>query len=240
VQWKRVAIKSFWLALWLTVWLFILFVGFWLIQRNLAELLTSGFWEWLQTALGVTTAGAALWALLRVAVDLLGRGARAVLGFNVALYPNLFRPTLMEETAFPFETFHQDLSDLIKAIRRPVVVLIDDLDRCPVDQIVPVLEAVKYFDISPPPQKKTKPGNGFASIAFVLAADRRAIDRAVRAHFKDYMEEMTEPERDVFAREYIEKIIQVPFELPPIASMKLGEFLDIRTGFSQLQLDNNR
>lgn len=228
VKWKRVIIKLSWLAFWFLAWSFILYGSFQLIQFNFQTLLSLGFWDWLQTALGVTTAMAALWALLRVFADMLIRGARSVLAFDVALYPILFRPTLIEETVFKFESFHQDMLDIIEAIGRPVVVLIDDLDRCPPDQIVPVLEAIKYFDVVPSSSGSNI--NGFAPITFVLAADRGAIERAVRGYFNVYMEGMDENEKDWFAREYIEKIVQVPFELPPLASRNLGEFLNLRVG----------
>lgn len=233
IQWKRVIIKLIWLSFWLLAWLFILSGSLQLIQYNLPTLLSLGIWDWLQTALGVTTAMAALWAMLRVLVDVLVRGSRAVLAFDVALYPILFRPTLMEEAVFPFETFQRDMLDIIEAIGRPVVVLIDDLDRCPTDQIVPVLEAMKYFDFVP--SSGSSSTNEFAPITFVLAADRGAIERAVRGHFIAYMEEIDEKEKDLFAREYIEKIVQVPFELPPLTSRKLGDFLNMRVMIDQLQ-----
>jgi hypothetical protein len=147
------------------------------------------------------------------------------------------------------DDFSTDLNAALETIaqKRPLVILIDDLDRCTPDQIVSVLEAIKHFEpltteSSPTLEEKKNQTRMYksASIMFVLAADRRAIERAVRAHFKDYMEEMIDSERDVFAREYIEKIVQVPFELPPLTSRHLEEFLDIRAGFAQLQLDNNR
>jgi hypothetical protein len=132
--------------------------------------------------------------------------------------------------AIRIDTFLTDLDAILDnfAKRQPIVVLIDDLDRCSPEQVVSILEAIKKFDIIPSIKTDVSREHKFAPIAFVLAADRRSIEFAVRAHFKDYLGEMTDENRRAFAREYIEKIVQVPFELPPLTSQKLSSFLELR------------
>jgi formylglycine-generating enzyme required for sulfatase activity len=77
-----------------------------------------------------------------------------------------------------------------------VVVFVDDLDRCLPDQAVEVLEAVKLFlDV---------PG-----CAFVLGLAREVIEEGIRVRYKDYATQIN-------GAEYLEKIIQIPFALPPI------------------------
>lgn len=132
--------------------------------------------------------------------------------------------------AIRIDTFLTDLDAILEyfAKKQPLVVLIDDLDRCSPEQVVSILEAIKKFDIVPSTKDDIPQEHRFTPIAFVLAADRRSIEFAVRAHFKDYLSEMSEENRRAFAREYIEKIVQVPFELPPLTSQKLSAFLERR------------
>lgn len=81
-----------------------------------------------------------------------------------------------------------------------LVVLIDDLDRCLPDTAIETLEAVRLFVFT-------------ARTAFVVAADEAMIEYAVRKHFPD-LPETTGP-RD-YARNYLEKLIQVPFRIPAL------------------------
>jgi len=81
-----------------------------------------------------------------------------------------------------------------------LVVLIDDLDRCLPDTAIETLEAVRLFVFT----QRT---------AFVVAADEAMIEYAVRKHFPE-LPGTTGP-RD-YARNYLEKLIQVPFRIPAL------------------------
>jgi formylglycine-generating enzyme required for sulfatase activity len=86
---------------------------------------------------------------------------------------------------------------------RRLVVFVDDLDRCLPDKTVQVLEAIKLFlDV---------PG-----CVFVLALDPEAIESAVQARY----------EGRIRAREYLEKIIQLPFILPPIEPEAIRSYVE--------------
>jgi len=78
-----------------------------------------------------------------------------------------------------------------------VVVLVDDLDRCLPATTVDVLEAIKLF-LSVP------------KMAFVIAADETAIVEAIRPRYR----EAREP--SVMARQYLEKIVQIPVRVPTL------------------------
>jgi hypothetical protein len=81
-----------------------------------------------------------------------------------------------------------------------LIVLIDDLDRCLPDTAIETLEAIRLFL--------------FASrTAFVVAADEAMIEYAVRKHFPD-LPDTTGPQ--TYARNYLEKLIQVPFRIPAL------------------------
>jgi formylglycine-generating enzyme required for sulfatase activity len=78
-----------------------------------------------------------------------------------------------------------------------LVVFIDDLDRCLPDKTVQVLEALKlFFD---------KRG-----CVFLLGADIKIVQGAVETHYKNV------GITGESARDYLEKIIQLRFDLPPI------------------------
>lgn len=145
---------------------------------------------------------------------------------DVAL-PALTRPGFDKGQSLLIDNFREDFRTIVKAVgkKRTVVVLIDDLDRCPFDQTLSILEAIKHFGFDdmevPEGQEKEQ-----APIAFVLAADRRAIQQAVKGYYKNYKDQMSSSEEvEKFAREYIEKIVQVPFDLPPLTRTRLAEKL---------------
>ena len=99
------------------------------------------------------------------------------------------------------EEFRKAFDQLLKdAGIRQLVVLIDDLDRCLPDTAIETLEAVRLFVFT-------------ARTAFIVAADEAMIEYAVRKHFPD-LPDSTGP-RD-YARNYLEKLIQVPFRIPAL------------------------
>jgi len=81
-----------------------------------------------------------------------------------------------------------------------LVVLIDDLDRCLPDTAIETLEAIRLFVFT-------------ARTAFVVAADEAMIEYSVRKHFPD-LPDTTGPL--TYARNYLEKLIQVPFRIPAL------------------------
>lgn len=99
------------------------------------------------------------------------------------------------------EAFRNAFGQLLKdAGINQLVVLIDDLDRCLPDTAIETLEAIRLFVFT-------------ARTAFVVAADEAMIEYAVRKHFPD-LPDSTGP-RD-YARNYLEKLIQVPFRIPAL------------------------
>lgn len=99
------------------------------------------------------------------------------------------------------EEFRKAFSNLLAEAKiEQLVVLIDDLDRCLPDTAIETLEAVRLFVFT----ERT---------AFIVAADEAMIEYAVRKHFPD-LPDTTGP-RD-YARNYLEKLIQVPFRIPSL------------------------
>ncbi len=87
-----------------------------------------------------------------------------------------------------------------------LVVFIDDLDRCLPGKTVQVLEAIKLF--------MDKPG-----CIFVLGADADVVRQAVESHYQNAR--VTGQN----AADYLEKMIQLRFDLPPVTDQAMQEFL---------------
>ena len=88
-----------------------------------------------------------------------------------------------------------------------LVVFIDDLDRCLPEKTVQVLEAVKLF--------LDKPG-----CIFVLGADVEVVRQAVESYYQNA--KVTGQN----AADYLDKIIQIRFDLPPVVRKNMQAFLE--------------
>lgn len=114
---------------------------------------------------------------------------------------SMMNPAETKNVPEEVEAFRKAFDKLLKdAGIKQLIVLIDDLDRCLPDTAIETLEAIRLFVFT-------------ARTAFVVAADEAMIEYAVRKHFPD-LPETTGP-RD-YARNYLEKLIQVPFRIPAL------------------------
>lgn len=109
----------------------------------------------------------------------------------------------VEEDGAPeqMHAFREDFEQLLKrADIHRLVVLVDDLDRCLPTIAIETLEAIRLFLFVP-------------RAGFVIAADEGMIEYAVRQHFPDLP---VTTGATTYARNYLEKLIQVPFRLPSL------------------------
>ena len=113
----------------------------------------------------------------------------------------LIKPGTSKHVPEEISAFRKEFDALLqKAGIDQLVVLIDDLDRCLPDTAIETLEAVRLFVFT----ERT---------AFIVAADEAMIEYAVRKHFPE-LPDTTGP-RD-YARNYLEKLIQVPLRIPAL------------------------
>ena len=113
----------------------------------------------------------------------------------------LLKPDESKRLPEEIDEFRKAFRELLeKAGVDQLVVLIDDLDRCLPEVAIETLEAVRLFVFT----ERT---------AFVVAADEAMIEYSVRKHFPE-LPDTTGP-RD-YARNYLEKLIQVPFRIPSL------------------------
>lgn len=109
----------------------------------------------------------------------------------------------VEEDSAPeqIHAFREDFENLLeRADIHRLVVLVDDLDRCLPKIAIETLEAIRLFLFVP-------------RAGFVIAADEGMIEYAVRQHFPDLP---VTTGAAIYARNYLEKLIQVPFRLPSL------------------------
>jgi hypothetical protein len=89
-----------------------------------------------------------------------------------------------------------------------IILLIDDLDRCPPERVVEVLEAVQLLVKTP-------------LFVVVMAIDVRYITRALEMVYKGVLVRNGDPS----GLHYIEKIIQIPYRVRPVSAAAVGGFL---------------
>lgn len=110
-----------------------------------------------------------------------------------------------DKTNIPYEmhAFRREFEELLDEINiTQLVVLIDDLDRCLPKTTIETLEALRLFLFVP----KT---------AFIIAADEAMIEYAVKEHFPNLPNTIGATS---YARNYLEKLIQIPFRIPALGS----------------------
>ena len=143
--------------------------------------------------------------LRALAGALVGRGAEAATPENLAALiehaGEYVKETEQAGAAEQMHEFRKEFAELLhEADIDRLVVLVDDLDRCLPTTSIETLEAIRLFLFVP-------------RAAFVIAADEAMIEYAVRQHFPD-LPVATGPA--TYARNYLEKLIQVPFRLPSL------------------------
>ena len=86
---------------------------------------------------------------------------------------------------------------------KPIVVFIDDLDRCPPEKIVLVVNAINTLTLQ----------KGFV---FFVGYDRDFVAAAISSQYGDIIKYSKEYERDdpSFGYKFLDKIIQIPFRIP--------------------------
>ncbi len=111
------------------------------------------------------------------------------------------------------EAFAQAVREILGTDGR-LVVFVDDLDRCLPEKAVEVLEAIKLF--------LEVPGT-----VFVLGMDRRVIERGIEARYGAlfHRDGETRTEFPIGGGEYLQKIVQIPFFLPPLDVADMEEFM---------------
>lgn len=106
-----------------------------------------------------------------------------------------------------FQELLRDLLDLFGIGKdRHLTVFVDDLDRCLPEDAVAALEAIKLF-------------LDLRGCVFILGMDREVVEQGIRIRYREVGEVAFN------ARDYLDKIIQVPFNLPPLGAEQIRAYL---------------
>ena len=133
---------------------------------------------------------------------------------------------LPDEPELDIKAFRQQFEELLAATEiRSLVVLIDDLDRCTPERVVESLEAVKLF-------------LSVDGTAFVIGADRRIVEHAVRSKYTvELSDDIDHLQADQLARDYVEKVVQIPYTLPRLSASEVETYMVLL--FCQRFLDDD-
>lgn len=113
--------------------------------------------------------------------------------------------------AGPNKGLNQDL-EINTQVRLNFVVFVDDLDRCLPEKAVEVLEIIKtVFNVD--------------CFTFVVALDDEVIERGISHRYRDYRFKGVKPEMPITGSEYLEKIVHLPFRLPPLTRAQAMGFI---------------
>lgn len=121
--------------------------------------------------------------------------------------------------------FREEFEELIAAAEiEQLVVIVDDLDRCLPETAIATLEAIRLFLFVP-------------RTAFVVGADELMIEYAVRRHFPD-LPPTSGPVP--YARNYLEKLIQVPFRIPALGLAETRIYVSLLLAEAALSDDDGQ
>jgi hypothetical protein len=108
--------------------------------------------------------------------------------------------TLLPRTRDPMKVLRRRHAQLVRAIRHPIVVFVDDLDRCKAEYVVELLEGVQTLFADEP-------------VTYVIAADRHWVGESFAQVYSPYVVTATEPGRPL-GYLFLEKTFQLVVPVP--------------------------
>jgi len=108
-------------------------------------------------------------------------------------WSKLIKPEQARTPPKEIAAFREEFGEILIDLKRPLLVFIDNLDRCLPDVAIGTLEAIRLFLF-------------IEGTSFVIAADEDMIRHSVAKHFSD--------PNARHVHDYLDKVIQVPFRVP--------------------------
>lgn len=119
-------------------------------------------------------------------------------------------------------SFRKEFKELIETSKvDQVVILVDDLDRCLPKSVIEILEAIRLFLF-------------VEGTTFIISADERMIEYAVREHFPNLPASYND-----YTRNYLEKLIQIPIRIPLLNQLQTGNYIKFLMVQNHLKNDLN-
>ena len=155
-------------------------------------------------------------SLLKIAYEV---HKRLAVPFDQKIARYVKRPDYAERVGF-IGRFQDDFKKVVKAITgspaNPLVIFIDDLDRCSPTKTAEVLEAINLLLDS-------------ERCVFVIGMDSAAVAASIEAKYKDIVA-LTKPSDDpgglTLGQRFLEKIFQIEFRLPPPTNDHIATYVD--------------
>lgn len=119
-------------------------------------------------------------------------------------WSKLIKPEEARTPPKEIAAFRQEFGEILKDLKRPLLVFIDNLDRCLPDVAIGTLEAIRLFLF-------------IEGTSFVIAADEDMIRHSVAKHFSD--------PNARHVHDYLDKVIQVPFRVPQTAAEDVRAYM---------------
>jgi hypothetical protein len=177
---------------------------------------------------GILVLGVAVWlsdmsTLARVIGTLAGvvGGLAALFAFGASVINAVRRHLLSQSpggakavlsTSDPMGDLLQRYGFLVNTAGTPIVILIDNLDRCRADYVVELLEGIQTLLRVPPERERRKP-----LVAFVVAGDEAWLCNSYLQVYDKFAASSHEPGRP-FGQGFLDKIFDVSLRLPTVPS----------------------
>jgi len=154
----------------------------------------------------LVTVGLGLWTLVKPIIE----SAREIVSFDLQV---VLKYAPYEAQVTELMQLHEQFKETVEVLvgeSGRLVVFVDDLDRCSPDKIPEVLEALKLFTTTP-------------RCVYIMGLDHDVARQGVVKKYKFSEDE---------GAEYLEKIFQVPFHLPPLEDDRIAAF--VRENYSDV------
>ncbi|EAQ99584.1 KAP family P-loop NTPase fold protein [Congregibacter litoralis] len=116
----------------------------------------------------------------------------------------LLKPETKKSPPQQIDTFRKEYGEILEELGKPLVVVIDNLDRCLPANAIHTLEAIRLFLF-------------LTNTAFIIAADEEMIRSSVADYFKGAS--------DRHQIDYLDKLIQVPIRVPKAGVREIRSYL---------------
>jgi hypothetical protein len=127
-------------------------------------------------------------------------------------------PDYLAKAGF-FYFVHADVQrvlDLVATERRPLVVFVDDLDRCSPGTVVQVIEAINLF----------LAGN-YPNSIFVIAMEPEMVAAHIEAAYSGLVEALADTGPSALGWRFLEKIVQLPLALPAMEAERKARYIEL-------------
>jgi predicted KAP-like P-loop ATPase len=118
----------------------------------------------------------------------------------------LIKPIKISSPPQQIDAFRKEYGEILTALEKPLIVMIDNLDRCLPANAIHTLEAIRLFLFLP-------------NTAFVIAADEEMVRISVAEYFKG--------SSDRHQIDYLDKLIQVPIRVPKAGVREIRAYIFI-------------